>query len=58
MPFLEPTEVRTFVPCPTCGLLVCVRVWHHGDKDTPPAWRESKALNPVTGTRHVCEETP
>ncbi len=39
-----------FAHCPTCGLLVHVRTWHHGE-----GWRElPKARSCSTGEVHVC----
>lgn len=45
----------TLLPCPTCGALVLVRLWHGARRDTPPRWEELDVpLTPVTGEEHVC----
>lgn len=45
----------TLEPCPDCGLLVLVRVWHFASTDTPPRWDTlSVPRTPLRGEVHVC----
>jgi hypothetical protein len=42
-------------PCPTCGVLVCVRLWHFSRPGVPGRWEELAVPQaPVLGEAHVC----
>jgi hypothetical protein len=45
-----------FAPCPTCGVLVTVRLWTH-PQGQAPAWRELEQPTSTTlGIEHLCGE--
>ena len=47
----------TMAPCPTCGQMTLLRVFHHGSKIAPPRWEVlSPPQTPLTGQAHVCKK--
>jgi hypothetical protein len=50
-----PSLARTLQPCPTCGAVVCVRVWVMAEGQRTGKWAELPVpVSPVLGEDHVC----